>query len=257
MFKISNFIDENNHKNDNIVVTDLQGPFAITEYRRDLSVNPLTTSAEFFDNKMNICKRQLLCNLSDTEGVTIQAGAMQWMIGNVESTTRTTCVGDFLGKAFRGKTSSESIIKPAYKGDGLLMLEPIYKHLILLDVSDWDGNIVLDDGLFLASETKLKHKIISRNNVSSAIPGGEGLFNLCLSGQGWLCIESRCPKEELIDIYLNNDVLKIDGNMVVAWSSSLEFTVERSDKSFIGYAALGEGLVNVYRGTGRVLMCPV
>ena len=44
--------------------------------------------------------------------------------------------------------------------------------------------------------------------------------------------------------------------MALAWSPSLNFTVERSGKSLIGSAASGEGLVNVYRGTGSVLMSP-
>ena len=43
----------------------------------------------------------------------------------------------------------------------------------------------------------------------------------------------------------------------MCWSSSLEFTVERTTKMLIGSAVSGEGLVNVYRGTGRVLMSPV
>ena len=96
-----------------------------------------------------------------------------------------------------------------------------------------------------------------RSNVSSAIAGNEGLFNLGISGVGVLCLESPCPKEELIEVTLENDVLKIDGNMAIAWSGSLEFTVERSGKSLIGSAASGEGLVNVYRGTGKVLLAPV
>lgn len=45
--------------------------------------------------------------------------------------------------------------------------------------------------------------------------------------------------------------------LAVCWSSNLEFTVERSTKTLVGSAVSGEGLVNVYRGTGRVLMCPV
>ena len=60
----------------------------------------------------------------------------------------------------------------------------------------------------------------------------------------------------VVEITLHNDVLKIDGNFAIAWSGSLEFTVERSGKSLIGSAASGEGLVNVYRGTGKVLMMP-
>ena len=72
-----------------------------------------------------------------------------------------------------------------------------------------------------------------------------------------MCIRDRdCPKEELVEICLDNDVLKIDGNYAIAWSSSLNFTVERSGKSLVGSAASGEGLVNVYRGTGKVLMMP-
>ena len=64
-------------------------------------------------------------------------------------------------------------------------------------------------------------------------------------------------KEELVEITLQDDVLKVDGNMAIAWSGSLNFTVERSGKSLVGSAASGEGLVNVYRGTGRVLLAPV
>ena len=68
---------------------------------------------------------------------------------------------------------------------------------------------------------------------------------------------SNVPEDELIEVILENDELKIDGNLAVCWSSNLEFTVERSTKTLVGSAVSGEGLVNVYRGTGRVLMCPV
>ena len=119
------------------------------------------------------------------------------------------------------------------------------------------GSIVLDDGLFLACESRLKHKAVMRSNFSSAVAGNEGLFNLGIQGNGILCLESECPREELVEIVLENDVLKVDGNMAIAWSGSLDFTVERSGKSLIGSAASGEGLVNVYRGTGKVLLAPV
>ena len=141
-------------------------------------------------------------------------------------------------------------------GSGLLVLEPTYKHLILLDAAEWGGGVVLDDGLFLACESTLQHKAVMRANLSSAVAGNEGLFNLSLNGRGVFCVESDCPKEELIEVSLQDDVLKIDGNFAIAWSRSLSFTVERSGKSLIGSAASGEGLVNVYRGTGRVLMMP-
>ena len=250
MYQISNFTD-----NDDVRIIAEMGAFQVIEYQRDLSVTPGSAATSFYSSQMNVRNRQLVCELSKAE-VTIQAGAMQWMLGNVNATTGIKGVGDFLGKAVRGKATGESAIKPEYTGDGLLVLEPTYRHLILMDAAQWGGSVVLDDGLFLACESTLRHKAVMRANVSSALAGGEGLFNLSLNGSGVFCIESDCPKEELIEITLQNDVLKIDGNYAIAWSNSLNFTVERSGKSLIGSAASGEGLVNVYRGTGKVLMMP-
>lgn len=251
MYQISNFTD-----NDDIRTLASLGAFTVVEYERDLSVSPASAQEAYFCNAMNVRKRQVICDLSKSH-VTVQAGAMQWTVGNVNATTGFKGVGDLFGKAVRGKVTGESAIKPEYTGDGILVLEPTYRHILLVDLKDWNGSIVLDDGLFLACESTLKQKAVMRSNFSSAVAGGEGLFNLGVTGNGVLCLESASPREELIEITLQNDVLKVDGNMAVAWSGTLDFTVERSGKSLIGSAASGEGLVNVYRGTGKVLLAPV
>ena len=251
MYKVKNFTDNNDIK-----MLKQMGPFTVVEYLRDLSVTPMNAEISYFSNLMNVRKRQVICNLA-VSPVTVQSGSMQWMIGNVNATTGIKGVGDLFSKAVRGKVTGESAIKPEYTGNGQMILEPTYKHIILLNLEEWNGSIVLDDGLFLACESKLQQKAVMRTNVSSAIAGNEGLFNLGIQGNGVLCIESPCPEEELIEIELENDVLKIDGNMAIAWSGSLEFTVERSGKSLVGSAASEEGLVNVYRGTGKVLFAPI
>lgn len=251
MYEIKNLFD-----NDDIKVLNTLGCFTVIEYQRDLSVMPEDAQTAYFCSEMNVRRRQVICDVGKSN-VTLQAGAMQWSVGSVAATTGIKGVGDFFNKAIRGSVTGESAIKPEYTGKGLLVLEPTYKHIILIDVADWNGAIVLDDGLFLACESTLGHKAVMRSNISSAVAGGEGLFNLGISGSGILCLESPCPREELIEINLVDDVLKIDGNMAVAWSQSLEFTVERSGKTLIGSAASGEGLVNVYRGTGKVLLAPV
>jgi len=251
MFSVNNFFN-----NDDIRIIDELGPFKVLEYQRDLSVMPGDAMLAYYCNEMNVRKRQVACDLSKAN-ITLQAGAMQWTVGNVNATTGVKGVGDLFGKALRGSVTGESAIKPEYTGDGLLVLEPTYKHILLIDTADWGGNVVLDDGLFLACDSRLKHKAVMRSNLSSAALGNEGLFNLGIQGNGVLCLESRVPREELIEIELNNDVLKVDGNNAIAWSGSLTFTVERSGKSLVGSAASGEGLVNVYRGTGKVLLAPV
>ncbi len=251
MFRVNNFTN-----NDDIRILDSMGAFTVVEYLRDLSVVPATAQTAYYCNAMNVRKRQLICDVSKSP-ITLQGGAMQWTVGNVNATTGVKGVGDLFNKAIRGSVTGESAIKPEYTGEGILVTEPTYHHLLLLDLDTWNNSIVLDDGLFLACEASLAHKAVMRSNISSAVAGGEGLFNLGITGKGVLCLESPSPKEELIEVELSNDVLKVDGNMAIAWSGSLEFTVERSGKSLIGSAASGEGLVNVYRGTGRVLLAPV
>jgi len=251
MYKISNFTN-----NDDVKILKELGPFKVIEYVKDLSVTPQTAQICYFSNLMNVRKRQVICNLAKSS-ITIQAGAMQWMIGDVNATTGIKGAGDLFSKMVRGKVTGESAIKPEYVGTGEIVLEPTYKHILLLNLEEWNNSIILDDGLFLACESCLKQKAVMRNNISSAVAGNEGLFNLGIEGKGVLCLESPCPQEELIEIELENDVIKIDGNMAIAWSGSLEFTVERSGKTLIGSAASGEGLVNVFRGTGKVLIAPV
>lgn len=249
MFSVNNLTD-----NANLEVISKLGNFKVLEHQKDLSVDPMSAQSFYFAQKMNIKKRQVLIELNGNSA-TVQSGAMQWSIGSVTAGTGVKGIGDFFGKAISSKVTKESTIKPTYSGNGLVMLEPTYKHILLIDVSKW-GSIVLEDGLFLACDSSLTLKMVMRSSLSSAALGNEGLFNLSLEGSGVAALESPVAADELVEFTLNGDELKIDGNMAIAWSNSLNFTVEKSSKSLLGSAVNGEGLVNVYRGTGKVLMAP-
>lgn len=251
MYTIKNFKDSKAVN----VISSLNG-YSVIEYTKDLSVTPATAQSSYFESQMNIRKRQLVVDMNRSQVIT-QAGAMQWSVGDIKATTGVKGVGDFFGKAFKSVVSNESIIKPEYVGTGTLVLEPTYKHILLVNLEDFNNALVLEDGLFLACDGHLEHKIVSRTNLSSAMLGNEGLFNLSIRGSGVVCLESNIPMEELVVIELSNDELKIDGSMAIAWTEGLTFTVERSGKSLIGSAASGEGLVNVYRGSGKVILAPV
>lgn len=250
MFRCKNLFD-----NPNMKQIASKGNVKVFEYERDLSVTPGTAITAYYASEMNLRKRQALIELNGSPWV-IQAGSMQWTGGNIQMNSGVKGVGDFLGKAISSKVTKETTSKPEYNGYGLLMLEPTYKHILLVDVEEW-GGIVLEDGLFLACDGKIQQNVISRSNLSSAALGGEGLFNLCLSGSGIAVLESPVPAEELIVFDLENDEIKIDGNMAIAWSKSLQFTVETSSKSLLGSAVSGEGFVNVFRGTGKIMMAPL
>ena len=246
-----------NFENEGRKFVENMGNFHVLEYMQDASVSPDNATTEYFMSKMGVHRRQFAIQLDGNNSAVVQAGAMQWMAGNVQATSGIKGVGDLLGKMVKGAVTKESAVKPEYVGNGWLVLEPTYKFIILVDVASWGAGITVEDGMFYACSGTVKNTVVSRKNLSSAVLGGEGLFNLSLSGNGIAALESNVPYSELIEVELNNDTLKIDGNLAVCWSSNLEFTVERSTKTLLGSAVSGEGLVNVYRGTGKVLMSPV
>lgn len=247
-----------NLQNENRKYAKSIGNFHVLEYVQDASVSPMNAMNEYFMSKMHVRRRQVVIDIDKDHSAVIQAGAMQWMGGNVQATSGIKGIGDFLGKALKGAVTKETAVKPEYVGEGCLVLEPTYKYIILADIGKWGpAGMTIEDGMFLACDANVKSKVVARKSLSSAVLGSEGLFNLSLHGNGVAALESNVPEDELIEVILENDELKIDGNLAVCWSSNLDFTVERSTKTLVGSAVSGEGLVNVYRGTGRVLMCPV
>ena len=247
-----------NLENNNRKIISTINNFHVLEYVQDASVSPMNAIDEYFMSKMNVRRRQVVIDISREHSAVIQAGAMQWMGGNVQATSGVKGLGDLFGKAIKGAVTKETAVKPEYIGEGFLVLEPTYKYIILQDVSKWGSvGMTIEDGMFLACDANVKRNIVARKTLSSAVLGGEGLFNMSLQGNGAVALESNVPEDELIEIELENDDLKLDGNLAVCWSSNLDFTVERTTKTLVGSAVSGEGLVNVYRGSGRVLMSPV
>ena len=242
--------------NDNISVVEEKDCFCVFQHLKDLSVMPSEAERKFYMSQMNATQKQLFITLENTS-VKLSAGAMQMMIGNVSMKTGVKGVGDLFGKALKAKATGDSAIKPEYSGVGYVVTEPTYRHILLEELKNWNGAIVCDDGMFLACGGEIRDTVEVRQNMSSALAGGEGLFNLKLVGDGIVALSSPCPRQELVELVIDNDVVKIDGNMAVCWSSSLQFTTEKAGASLVGSAASGEGLVNVYRGSGRILMCPV
>ena len=206
------------------------GKYNVVEYLRDISVDPSSAQTAYFMSEMNIHKRQLAINLNESAAV-IQAGAMQWMAGDLKAGTDIKGAGDFAKKLIGSKVSGETAVKPKYSGTGLLVLEPTYKYLIVSNTNEWNGGVVLEDGMFLACDSSINMKIVARKTVSSAVLGNEGLFNVSLNGSGSFALESPVPREEIVAVHLDNDVIKIDGSYAIAWSPSLKFTVERTTKT--------------------------
>ena len=79
MYQINNFTN-----NDDVKLLDSLGPFTVIEYQKDLRVMPGSAQLAYYCNAMNVRKRQVICDLSKAN-ITLQAGAMQWTVGNVNA----------------------------------------------------------------------------------------------------------------------------------------------------------------------------
>ena len=115
------------------------GAVKVYEYKKDLSTNPLSAMFAYYASEMNIRKRQVWIELND-DSYRLQAGAMQMMVGNIAVKSDVKDMGDFLGKMVKSVVTNESAVKPLYSGNGTLILEPTYKHILLVNPSDWDGD---------------------------------------------------------------------------------------------------------------------
>lgn len=226
----------------------------IIEYQKLLGgKNPYNAQMMYFMEKQNMKARQPVIYLSN-DTVKVEPGAMSYFQGNLEMVSGVT-VRNAIGRMFTGAVTGESVAQPEYKGTGMIVLEPSFKHFIVIELKN-NEEIIVDKGMFFAAQGSASVSASIQRNISSAALGGEGIFQQSIKGPGLCVLECEVPMCEIDIIDLNNDVLKVDGNFAVLRTGNINFTVERSAKTLVGSAVSGEGLVNVYRGTGQVWLAP-
>lgn len=227
----------------------------VIQYDKLKGVTPTNMAMNLhYMEENNVKVRQVVCYMNNGS-VTTEAGAMSYYQGPIQMVSGVNA-GNVLGKMLKGKITGESLAQPVYSGSGMLVLEPSFKYFHVIELKQGE-QIVVDKGMFYCATGGVKVEPFLLRTVSSAVLGGEGFFQISLSGEGIVVLETIVPMDEIEIINLNNDVLKVDGNFAILRTGTLEFTVERSAKTLIGSAVSGEGLVNVYRGTGQVWLAPI
>lgn len=232
-----------------------RGCFSVIEFVLDSSVSIATATPAYFASKMGIRKQQLIADIKDST-VVVQSGMLQWYVGEVESGLTAKGKTDVIKKIVSSRVMGEPSVKPKFCGTGLVTLEPVFKNILLEDISDWGGELVIDDNMFLACEEGIILSSIPRSGITAAMLSGEGSTGTYLSGSGVFALRSPVPRSELIMMKLKDDALRIDGSLALAWTPDLQLSVERTVGNIVTSSASGEGTVNVFRGTGTVVMAP-
>jgi uncharacterized protein (AIM24 family) len=176
-----------------------------------------------------------------------EAGAMHYMKGNLEMQSNAPGVG----KIFKSMITKEKIIKPVISGTGTVFLQPSFGEFTILELQNDEW--ILDQGAYYASEMDVEIGAYT-NRAISAMFSGEKWFQTVVAGTGKVIINSAGPLEE---IEMENDKLVVDGRFAVARTSGIKLKVTKATSGIFSTVISGEGLVNTFTGTGKVLIAPV
>jgi uncharacterized protein (TIGR00266 family) len=175
-----------------------------------------------------------------------ESGAMYYMQGNLQIESKMPSAGGLL----KSMVTKETAFKPTISGTGTVYLEPSFGEFTVMELHNetW----ILDKGAYYASEMGIEVGLWT-NKAISGFFSGEGFFQTQVSGSGKVVVVSNGPLEE---INLVNDRLVVDGSFAVARTAGIEFTVNKATKGLFSSWTSGEGLVNTFTGTGKVLIAP-
>lgn len=231
--------------------------FEICELKElDGANSPSMAMSLYFAKQQGLKVRFVRIQLNNT-GIKTEAGALYYYHGNIQCQTQIGGVGGFLKKTIAGSLTGESSMKPSYFGNGIIYLEPSFKHY--LSVTLENNSVIVDKSMFYCCSDSVNVRPIMQKNVSSAALGQEGLFQIELSGNGIVILESPVPASEIQQFRLEpGQELKVDGNFAILRSASISFSVTTSEKSIFGTALNGEGFLNTFRANqpGFVWIAP-
>lgn len=108
----------------------------------------------------------------------------------------------------------------------------------------------LNDHAYLASDSSVTYNMVRQKAGGALFGGTGGFFVMETQGQGDVLVSAF---GDLIELEVTPEApITIDNQHVVAWDASLNYRIEVASGTF-GFMT-GEGLVNTFSGSGKVLI---
>ena len=183
----------------------------------------------------------------DHETVRTERRAVTYMSGDIE--LRAPLPG--IGEAIRCAVGNQSLIRPRFTGTGELNLKASLGGYHIFDLEG--GSWVLERGAYWASDGSVEIGI-HRDPMWTSLWAGDGFINfrLHVSGDGQVALNAYGPVRELT---LEDQQVKVDGRLVIAWTGSLSYRMRRAAASLASHYLSGHRWMRTYSGTGKVLIC--
>ncbi len=217
------------------------------------SSDPKTAETLFFASQTGLNLKMVRITINNSS-LRVEPGALYYMKGDLEIKASTG--GGILKGLARKVTSGESFFVNEIHGTGEIYLEPTFGHFLLHNIEEGDDGIICDKKMFYAGTNNLDIGASLQKNVSSALFGGEGLWQTSINGVGIAILYSPVPAEEVAEYKIDGDKLSVDGNFALMRTTGVEFKAEKSSKTWIATSISGEGLLQTFSGNGRVWIAP-
>jgi uncharacterized protein (TIGR00266 family) len=185
-------------------------------------------------------------SLEPNESVVAESGAMVGMSTNVQMQTQSGGMMSGLKRLFGG----ESFFRNTFTAGGgpgeVLLAHSLCGDMVVLEMTQ--------HGYFIQSSSY----IASTPNV--AIETKVGGMKTFFAGEGVFVLQATCPGpgRVLVGAFGGIQELQCDGSLVidtghlVAWDSTLQYSVGKSGSGWIASFLSGEGLVCHFQGQGRI-----
>ncbi|TCO70680.1 AIM24 family protein [Marinisporobacter balticus] len=184
--------------------------------------------------------RQVRIKMNDS-GVLVQPGDLQCMKGPIRIDVQQNAPSPSKG-FFKNVGTGEASFTSRYSGKhGEIYLDPSYKYFYMLELSD--ETLILGDGMFYCCEDSIEVSVHVNKDVAVGVLTADGFRQPKLSGSGIAILESYIPFDEVLIYELNNDTLKVDGNLAMVIRGAIEVKIEKSKK---------EGYLKTFTGSGEV-----
>ncbi len=210
---------------------------------------PASPQIQYGPLKFEVTEKEMLKFVKvelDNSAFRYESGGLYYMLGNLEMVANMPSAGGLL----KSMVTREHVVKPVIKGTGTVWLEPAFGEFTVMDLNQEEW--ILDRGAYIASEMSVNIDSFTNKSLSGLF-SGEGFFQTKVSGPGKVVIYSSGPLET---IELNNGKLVVDGSFAIARQASVQLTVSKASKGIFGTMISGEGIVNTFTGTGKIMIAP-
>jgi uncharacterized protein (AIM24 family) len=206
----------------------------------------------FFANQAGI-RLKMIRVILENSALLIEPGALHFMKGHLQ--LESAIQGGLAKGLMRKFIAGETLFQSRIEGSGEVFLEPSFGHFLLFNLSN--DALIFDKTAFYCASATLEVSAKMQQNISSALFGGEGLFQTQAKGSGIVVLVSPVPMTELIFYELAaGEKLSVDGNFALVRTASVSFKAEKSAKSVFQSVVSGEGLLQTFTGPGMVWIAP-